>query len=616
MGLRICLDPGHADTANKGVVNGYWESHMVFDLAYKLKDRLEKYKDVVVFVTKPVRNCNPDLEARGKVARDNNCEVFISLHSNAASAAACGVSIFRSVKRPDSVDLGKKLGQAVVNTMRPGTGITYFRNNGVPDTRLYPNTTDTDYYGVIRSSVKSDAVKYSYIIEHGFHTNVTECTWLYNSANVDKLADAEVAVLSEYFGLSLKDDQTPDPLPTPDPGKIEVGDIVDFLGGSHYSNANAETPASTNRTAGKAKVTSYYDGKHPYHLIGAQGGSGNDNSNVYGWVNTDQIKVDTPAQPSGPVKEGDIVYFTGGGVYSSANASTASYSIDAGEYRLMRIYQLGKVKHPYSINSKDGSRVYGWVDEDKIRSTSSDPVPTPTPDPEPDPEVCPYPEPSRQLTKGHSGDDVKWVQWYLVRDGYPVTIDGSFGSDTDTKVRQFQKDQGIKVDGWVGDDTKSRLKSPQSIKTNPYNEPTTTQSSGSKGEGVKWVQWELVESGYDIAIDGSFGPATNSAVRDFQSKVGISVDGKVGPDTRRKLKEYTGAPTSSDVSYKVGDKVIVNGAISNYGNGTGGTMQKNNATMYVSDIIDKNSYKNYIGVSVLKGSARQGWASPSMLRKA
>ena len=88
MGLRICLDPGHADTANKGVVNGYWESHMVFDLAYKLKDRLEKYKDVVVFVTKPVRNCNPDLEARGKVARDNNCEVFISLHSNAASAAA------------------------------------------------------------------------------------------------------------------------------------------------------------------------------------------------------------------------------------------------------------------------------------------------------------------------------------------------------------------------------------------------------------------------------------------------------------------------------------------------------------------------------------------------
>lgn len=607
--LRICLDPGHADTANKGVVDGYWESHMVFDLAYKLKANLEKYKNVTVFVTKEVRNCNPSLEARGKMAVDNNCEVFISLHSNAASAAACGVSIFRSVKRPDSVSLGQQLGQAVVDTMRPGTGVTYLRGNG-NSTRLYPNTTDTDYYGVIRNSVKGDCVKYSYIIEHGFHTNVAECTWLYNSSNVQKLADAETKVLASYFGLTLKDSGTVTPEPDPTPSaEIQLNDVIQFLGGNVYSSSNSNS-ASGNKPAGPAKVTQIYNGKHPYHVIHTDS-----TTSVYGWVDASQCYKEGTVVDNTPIAVNDIVDFSGGKVYTNANAKSTNSSAKAGPAKVTKISEKGS--HPYHIVHTDSqSSVYGWVDASTVKKQGSTVTPTPEPDPEPTPEVCPYPEPSRQLTKGHSGEDVKWVQWYLTHDGYPVTIDGKFGSDTDKKVRQFQGDQGIKVDGWVGNDTKSRLKNPQNIKTNPYNKPTTTQSQGSKGEGVKWLQWELVESGYDIDIDGSFGPATLAAVKDFQRKAGLDVDGKVGPATRAALEQYTGVPTSSEVTYKVGDKVIVNGAISNYGNGTGGTMQKNNATMYVCDIVDKNVYKNYIGVSATKTSARQGWASPSMVKKA
>lgn len=610
--LRICLDPGHADTANKGVVDGYWESHMVFDLAYKLKANLEKYKNVTVFVTKEVRNCNPSLEARGKMARDNNCEVFISLHSNAASAAACGVSIFRSVKRPDSVSLGQKLGQAVVDTMRPGTGVTYLRQNG-NSTRLYPNTTDTDYYGVIRSSVKAECVKYSYIIEHGFHTNVAECTWLYNSSNVQKLADAEAKVLANYFGLSLKDGSS-EPTPTPS-AEIKVGDVIQFLGGNVYSSSNSNS-ASGNKPAGPAKVTQIYNGKHPYHVIHTDS-----TTSVYGWVDSNLCyKEGSEVIDNTPIAVNDVVDFAGGSVYTSANAKTTKSSAKAGPAKVTKMSE--KASHPYHIVHTDSqSSVYGWVDASLVKKqgSSTTVTPTPEPDPEPVPQTCPYAEPKRELTKGHSGEDVKWVQWYLTHDGYPVTIDGKFGSDTDKKVRQFQKDQGIKVDGWVGTDTRNRLKNPQNIKTNPYNKPTSTLSSGSKGEGVKWLQWELVESGYNIEIDGSFGPATLSAVKDFQSKSGISVDGKVGPATRQKLEEFTGAPTggsTTSTDFKVGDKVIVNGAISNYGNGTGGTMAKNNATMYVHDLVDKNVYKNYIGVSATKTSARQGWASPSMVKKA
>lgn len=71
---------------------------------------------------------------------------------------------------------------------------------------------------------------------------------------------------------------------------------------------------------------------------------------------------------------------------------------------------------------------------------------------------------------------------------------------------------------------------------NPYAEPTATLKSGSKGEGVKWLQWELNQSGVKLTIDGSFGPATLTAVKNYQKAHGLEVDGKVGPATRESLK--------------------------------------------------------------------------------
>ncbi|MCL2719674.1 MAG: peptidoglycan-binding protein [Lachnospiraceae bacterium] len=72
--------------------------------------------------------------------------------------------------------------------------------------------------------------------------------------------------------------------------------------------------------------------------------------------------------------------------------------------------------------------------------------------------------------------------------------------------------------------------------TNPYKEPVVTIMNGSKGDGVKWVQWELVEAGYQISIDGSFGPKTLEALKKFQQSSKIAVDGKCGPVTRAALK--------------------------------------------------------------------------------
>jgi hypothetical protein len=61
---------------------------------------------------------------------------------------------------------------------------------------------------------------------------------------------------------------------------------------------------------------------------------------------------------------------------------------------------------------------------------------------------------------------------------------------------------------------------------------------------VRQVQLHLVRRGFAVAVDGRFGPATESAVREFQAANGLQADGLVGPLTWPALS--AGAVTGSD----------------------------------------------------------------------
>lgn len=82
----------------------------------------------------------------------------------------------------------------------------------------------------------------------------------------------------------------------------------------------------------------------------------------------------------------------------------------------------------------------------------------------------PYTEPERLLYYKRlammKGNDVKWVQYELVRKGFmpsvnakgKTNIDGYFGKTTSDAVKAFQKSVGITVDGKVGAVTRAYLK--------------------------------------------------------------------------------------------------------------------------------------------------------------
>ncbi|MCK8824780.1 peptidoglycan DD-metalloendopeptidase family protein [Fuchsiella alkaliacetigena] len=62
---------------------------------------------------------------------------------------------------------------------------------------------------------------------------------------------------------------------------------------------------------------------------------------------------------------------------------------------------------------------------------------------------------------------------------------------------------------------------------------------GTEGADVKELQSKLNELGYEVGVDGLFGPQTAAQVKQFQSEYGLSADGIVGSQTLFALKKLT-----------------------------------------------------------------------------
>lgn len=199
MGLIICLDPGHVKGYNRGAYSDYYEGTKMYDLAVMLKEELEKYDDITVYITRTL-NENPSLAQRGAFAKRKNARLFISLHTNASSSEATNsVVIYRSIQMPETDSLANRLMNKIVEVV----------NKDVPTrpwhagilTRTLSN--GLDYYGVLRGST-GGSIKEAMIIEHVFHTNYKQSEWMYCNDNIRKIAEAEAEVIAKYYGHEKK----------------------------------------------------------------------------------------------------------------------------------------------------------------------------------------------------------------------------------------------------------------------------------------------------------------------------------------------------------------------------------------------------------------------------
>ena len=84
-------------------------------------------------------------------------------------------------------------------------------------------------------------------------------------------------------------------------------------------------------------------------------------------------------------------------------------------------------------------------------------------------------------------------------------------------------------------DVDSALPSKVVMWTKPMVEKWVSLGDGSRGDLVLLVQCLLMVKGYELELDGSFGPATARRVRQFQQKNKLAVTGIVDVSTMTKL---------------------------------------------------------------------------------
>ena len=133
------------------------------------------------------------------------------------------------------------------------------------------------------------------------------------------------------------------------------------------------------------------------------------------------------------------------------------------------------------------------------------------------------------ISFGATGDTVRRLERALRRTpDLGIKVDGVFGSQVESAVKDFQTGAGLTADGVVGPHTWAAL---------PDGGPMPTLEKGSTGAVVKSLQtlltngapgaWNVTPEG----IDGNFGPKTEAAVKAFQSWGGVTADGIVGDQT-------------------------------------------------------------------------------------
>ena len=75
----------------------------------------------------------------------------------------------------------------------------------------------------------------------------------------------------------------------------------------------------------------------------------------------------------------------------------------------------------------------------------------------------------------------------------------------------------------------------QKVKDQAVEQLSGTLKTGSSGSQVKVLQSLLNGNGANLEVDGVYGPKTEAAVKDYQTKNGLTVDGMVGPETSGSL---------------------------------------------------------------------------------
>ena len=212
-GMTICLDPGHGGSDSGATAFGAKESNLTLKIAQYCKEELAKY-DVNVVMTRTTdtrlsEEAAMDLKNRVEVAKKAGASYFISIHINSAqNSAAHGAEVYypNTSGNKNLSTNGQNLAKAIQKQLTAlglyDRGIK-IRNYTDGTTSSNPNSSDQDYYGVIRYAKQANIT--GLIVEHCFISNKEEFDkYLGSDAKLQQLGIADAKGIVSALGLQAK----------------------------------------------------------------------------------------------------------------------------------------------------------------------------------------------------------------------------------------------------------------------------------------------------------------------------------------------------------------------------------------------------------------------------
>lgn len=237
-------------------------------IANYLKEYLDEY-DVDVYLTRTDSSNYVSVLDRGLFIRNKKADIGISLHLNSAPTNLSGAEVW--VTNNTSLDKYKKQSTELGNAILKNLTSLGIGNRGVK-TRLstgdttdaYTDGTRSDYYGVIRYSMRGCRIDNgvispkgavpanvqkgegipTIIVEHCF-VKGNDYNYINSDAKLKKLAEADGKAIVDYYKLRLKREKLGTPTLKIDVGNLNKKSVLNWTGVENANSYNIRIKTGT-----------------------------------------------------------------------------------------------------------------------------------------------------------------------------------------------------------------------------------------------------------------------------------------------------------------------------------------------------------------------------------
>ena len=193
--VKVVIDPGHGGENLGAQWEGRDEKDILLTVAKAMKEELEKYEGITVYMTRD-EDKDMSLQERASFADKKNADFLYSLHFNMSEYHTLyGTEIWVSAFG-EGYSKGYAFGEIYLNHM---TDLGLY-SRGVK-TRL--NKQGTDYYGVIRACTEYEIP--SAILEHCYLDRPEDAGRHETEEKLKELGRLDATAVAKYFKLSSKE---------------------------------------------------------------------------------------------------------------------------------------------------------------------------------------------------------------------------------------------------------------------------------------------------------------------------------------------------------------------------------------------------------------------------